>query len=62
MATIGYLGFLAGPPLIGVAAELTSLPIALGIVSVFCALITVYGGVVEPREPTVAVVAVRSTL
>jgi MFS family permease len=29
VSTIGYMGFLAGPPLIGAIAELTSLPIAL---------------------------------
>lgn len=51
--TIGLLvlslmlfGFLAEPPLIGVAAEITSLPTALGIVSAFCALIAVSAGVV----------------
>ena len=46
VATTGYCGFLAGPPLIGFAAALTSLPIALGIVSVCCGLIAAGGGVV----------------
>lgn len=32
VATVGYLGFLAGPPLIGFAAEATSLPLALWLV------------------------------
>jgi MFS family permease len=32
VSTVGYLGFLAGPPLIGALAELTSLPLALGLV------------------------------
>lgn len=48
VATTGYFGFLAGPPLIGFAAEVTSLPGALGIVSAFCALIAVSAGVVFP--------------
>ncbi len=46
VATTGYCGFLAGPPLIGFAAESTSLPVALGIVSACCALIAVSAGVV----------------
>jgi fucose permease len=46
----GYFGFLAGPPLIGVAAELTSLPVALGIVAAFCALIAAVP--LELREPS----------
>jgi fucose permease len=31
VSTVGYLGFLAGPPLIGALAELTSLPAALAV-------------------------------
>lgn len=34
VATIGYTGFLAGPPVIGVIAEATSLQFALGLVAV----------------------------
>ena len=41
VATTGYGGYLTGPPLIGFAAEVTSLPVALGIVSAACALIAV---------------------
>ena len=41
VASTGYFGFLAGPPLIGFVAEATSLPVALGIVSVCCMLIAV---------------------
>ncbi|HJY83994.1 MAG TPA: hypothetical protein VKK81_23280 [Candidatus Binatia bacterium] len=41
VATTGYCGFLAGPPLIGFVAEITGLPAALGIVSACCALIAV---------------------
>jgi MFS family permease len=51
VATTGYFGFLAGPPLIGFAAALTSLPVALGIVSACGALIAVSAGVVlHPRR------------
>jgi len=38
-STLGYLGFLAGPPLVGGLAELTSLPVALSLV-VLCAAST----------------------
>jgi fucose permease len=44
VATTGYLGFLAGPPLIGLAAEMAGLPAALGIVSVLCAFSALYVG------------------
>lgn len=47
VAATGYCGFLAGPPLIGVVAELTALPIALGIVVAVCCLITILAGVVS---------------
>jgi MFS family permease len=39
VATTGYFGFLAGPPLIGLAAEAAGLPAALGIVCAACALV-----------------------
>jgi MFS family permease len=51
VATTGYFGFLAGPPLIGFAAEATSLPLALGIVSLFCALIATFAGVTDTTRP-----------
>lgn len=41
VATPGYLGFLAGPPLIGLTAEHTGLRAALGIVCLACALVAV---------------------
>ena len=46
VATTGYFGFLVGPPLIGLVAEITSLSAALGLASVFCALIAASAGVV----------------
>jgi MFS family permease len=39
VATTGYFGFLTGPPLIGLTAELTSLPVGLGVVGLACAVI-----------------------
>jgi MFS family permease len=39
VATPGYLGFLAGPPLIGLTAEHSSLGAGLGIVCAACALV-----------------------
>jgi len=48
VATIGYLGLLAGPPLIGLTAHVTSLPMALGLVSAFCAAIGVGGRALVP--------------
>ncbi|MGE3872397.1 MAG: MFS transporter [Parvibaculaceae bacterium] len=42
VTTLGYAGFLAGPPLIGFVAELTELPIALGLVVLFCLVIAAF--------------------
>ena len=39
VATTGYLGFLAGPPLIGIVAEAAGLAAGLGLVSAACAII-----------------------
>jgi len=55
VATIGYLGLLAGPPLIGLTAHVTSLPVALGLVGAFCAAIGVGGRALVP-----AVIPARS--
>jgi MFS family permease len=52
VATTGYFGFLAGPPLIGLVAEAAGLRIALGIVCALCAVITAGAGMV--REPETA--------
>jgi MFS family permease len=51
VATTGYCGFLAGPPLIGFVAEITSLSVALGMVSACCALIALSARVVlRPQQ------------
>jgi MFS family permease len=39
VSTTGYFGFLAGPPLIGLVAEISSLPIGLGVVAALVSLI-----------------------
>lgn len=44
VATTGYTGFLAGPPLIGFAAEVTSLRLALGLVVLACGVVAVFAG------------------
>jgi len=53
VATTGYLGYLAGPPLIGLAAEAASLPAALAIVCVACGLVGI-GARVIPTTPGTA--------
>ncbi|MBI3770209.1 MAG: MFS transporter [Deltaproteobacteria bacterium] len=48
VATTGYFGFLAGPVLIGLTAELTGLPLGLTLASAACAVIALRGHVVRP--------------
>ena len=50
VATTGYLGFLAGPPLIGLAADAVGLPSALGIVSGCCAVVALGARAVGGRS------------
>lgn len=54
VATIGYSGFLLGPPLIGFVADLTSLPVALGgLVFASLAIAAATGSVLSSvREPS----------
>jgi len=54
VATTGYFGFLAGPPLIGLAAEAAGLPAALAIVCVACALVAARAGIIPPPRATLA--------
>ena len=42
--TLGYTGFIVGPPLIGVLADGASLPLALGTLCVAALAVTVLGG------------------
>ena len=48
VATAGYFGYLAGPPLIGLAAQTAGLPAALGIVCGACALVAAGAAVLPP--------------
>lgn len=50
VSTLGYLGFLAGPPLVGGLAELTSLPVALGAVAACAAATAALAGATRPVE------------
>ena len=47
MATAGYTGFLLGPPLIGIVAELASLRGALGVLALFGVVIVLLGSSVR---------------
>lgn len=70
VSSMGYLGLLAGPPLIGFVAEATSLPIGFGLVGLGTLLIVLMAGIVPaiPRfgnrraSGTMPAVAVRTGL
>lgn len=53
VATTGYLGFLSGPPLIGVVADAAGLSVGLGVVSGACAFVALKAGALPetPRMP-----------
>ncbi|MEO7912608.1 MAG: MFS transporter [Roseiflexaceae bacterium] len=53
MATVGYTGFLVGPPLIGTVAEVVTLRGALGLLALVGVLVAVFGWAVE-RKPAAA--------
>ena len=52
VATLGYLGFLIGPPLIGTTAELLGLDRAFLLIVVFCTLIAIFAGRVNLKAKT----------
>jgi MFS family permease len=49
VATMGYFGFVAGPPLIGGLAELAGLPAALGLLVALAALVAALAPAVRPQ-------------
>jgi MFS family permease len=51
VSTMGYTGFLAGPPLIGAIAEASSLSVGLAFVAFMAAAAAVLAPAVEPRAP-----------
>jgi hypothetical protein len=57
VCTIGYLGFLIGPPAIGGLAELFGLPTALGMVVLLFMLVVVLGNRVSVRREPATVSA-----
>jgi hypothetical protein len=48
VAIFAYAGVLAGPPLIGPLAQLTSLPIALSLVAGSLVLVACWAGIAAP--------------
>lgn len=60
VATVGYGGFLAGPPAVGFAAEAFSLPVALWIVVALAAMLAVFAGHVAPVKPSSGDVAAEA--
>ena len=55
VSTAGYCGFLAGPPLIGLVAEASGLPLGLGLVAAVVGLMVLGTGVLSrPPAPAVA--------
>jgi MFS family permease len=53
VSTTGYFGFLAGPPLIGLLAEVSSLPIGLGVVAVLVGSIVLGAMALQRRQAPV---------
>src|SRR6185369_4200621 len=51
VGTFGYVGFLSGPPLIGFAAELLTLPVALGLVVAALGWIAIAARVTDAAPP-----------
>lgn len=47
VSTLGYLGFLFGPPFIGFVAQLSSLRVSLGLIAILGATIAIYSSKIE---------------
>jgi len=60
IATLGYLGFLVGPPAIGGAAEMLGLPAALGLLPLLALTIALIGRRVEQGGPALAPSSARA--
>jgi hypothetical protein len=59
IATTGYGGYLAGPPVIGLTASVTGLPAALGIVAAACALIAGGARIVPTGQTARSILALK---
>jgi hypothetical protein len=53
-STVGYTGFLSGPPLIGFVAQATDLRGGLAVVGVSALLVVLLAGAVRERMPTLS--------
>jgi MFS family permease len=53
VSTIGYTGFLAGPPFIGFVAERTTLALGLGVVALLAAVAAALAAQLRPSRPPV---------
>ena len=60
VATVGYAGFLAGPPAVGFAAESFGLPAALWIVVAMASLLALFARYVAPPSPAPSTTAAAS--
>ena len=49
VTSVGYLGFVAGPPAIGGIAELVGLPTALGVLVLLAAIVATLAGTTIPQ-------------
>ena len=47
VATVGYTGFLAGAPILGWVAEITSLTVTMGVVTLLCLLVAVFASATQ---------------
>ncbi len=52
VATISYGAGMAAPGIVGGIAQVTSLPVSFGVVTVLCVLMTLGAGLLRPRQPT----------
>lgn len=62
VSSFGYLGFLAGPPLIGAVAQLTSLRLACGLLALAGLVVVLLAPSAEIRRPQPAVVTPQPSL
>jgi len=54
VATLGYLGFLAGPPILGIVAHRTTIGVALWLVVLLCVGIAALAGSVDAGKAAAA--------
>jgi hypothetical protein len=50
VTTLGYLGFIAGPPLIGFAAEVSNLSLGLGLTALGALVIALRAGAARSAD------------